>query len=188
MYPNPIFLECKEWTLNPIWEKKLEKYARGKSKKIQKISDYEYLINNQKVILSNDSKNNFLIIKDLILKKTRIITEQKNWDQIKSNNEKIFLIINYINECKLQYNLNNETLQKLFATIKLLIYLKLLNNDDFIYENNKIINIIPFKFTNNKFSYSIKEDVPKNKAKNINMNDKLITKYIDKFIKEFENS
>lgn len=157
----PVFLECCIYIKDPSWKNVFEDFAYG-------ICPYECFIS--KGYLCCNSKNkNFIYnikskkepklifeeIKKLLIEKLNILNKTcyKNiydeseedkiikWSKIKRKNIKDFLILNYLTENKINFNLSNHEVNKLQKIINIGIIFKTILSDDIIIKENKIHKI-----------------------------------------------
>jgi hypothetical protein len=168
----PIFLECLTFAEDIIWKNIFEDLAYGitpygtyisknflccsyKDKEFSyKIdtsmnaqvlyTDIYNLITKNLNILSNKEKNKKRL--DFTQIENDLKETQKSWSSIKKKNIKDILIEKYIIEMKNQFSLTIKQCKYLLSTIFIGFMLKILNNSDIVYENEKIVRINGIEF------------------------------------------
>lgn len=189
-YKYPIFIKCREWTCDPYWQNLLYEFANGNfDDDMNKIilNEKGFFINDKKIELTSDHKNNLLLLKkELSQKETNSIVE-KSWKQIKSKNEKISLIVRYVKKQKEKFNLSNTKCKELLSNIKLGLIFKIISNDDIDYRNNEIYHIDGIEFTQGNYSMNLTEIINREIVESKPKTQNSIEKSIDKYIKEINN-
>lgn len=183
---HPIFLECKNYTLDPYWKEKFDNFSRNKFP-----PGVRYDSNHQNLILKLDGKKTEIIalpIEDpaytfqimmkilqqrLNMRSNRDITLQKEemdefctqnacemdceWKKIKPKNLKEQLIMDYIAKLKEKYDLNNKEVKHVASVIQLGFYFRSLSQEDVEFSNGVITNIANLKFNKKTRQFSTPE-------------------------------
>lgn len=163
----PIFLECKEWTLDPFWQEIFVQCAMGKfPKELKLLKDGTLMINNGKlkeiISVQGDSLNLFKIMMDVFRVKLGILSDRdikkqkqsinierskvkqnvyQSWKDIKQKNTKDILILNFIVKYKQKFKLSDKESKNLYSMIKLALLFKTLTAEDIIVKDGKIDSI-----------------------------------------------
>lgn len=180
----PVFMKCREWTFDPYWQNLLENFANGIFTDNVRLDTTGFFINNKKIGLTTDYKNNLLILKKELSKKEKQQTEEKTWKQIKSKNEKLSLITRFVGKCKREYGLSNSKCKELLSKIKLGLIFKIISNEDIDYRNNEIFGINGIDFEMGDYQINLADIVCKEIAESKPKPQNLIEKSIDRYIKE----
>ena len=155
----PIFLECKEWTLDPYWQEVFINCSMGKFPKGLRMSkDGSLILFNGKTreIISLDGepldvfktmikifkeKMGLISDRDIVKQKKEIsILKEKlkegyegTWKQIKPKKTRNILLLNFVIDCKKEYNLTQKEAEKLMSLIRLGFIFKTISSDSIDY-------------------------------------------------------
>ena len=151
-YVFPIFLDCKEWTLNPFWIELFDNCALGLFPKGIKLLKNNILIISEEKQIDINGKNSFELYKimmDVFKNDLEIISDRdKNkqsfeiinlkkklkekynglWTDIKQKQNKNNLIMDFVINKKKEFNLNNIELKQLLTTIQIGFIFKKINS------------------------------------------------------------
>lgn len=167
---HPVFLECKNYTLDPYWKEKFDNFSRNRFP-----AGVKYDSNHQNLILKLDGKKTEIIAlpiddpaytfqimmkilqerlnmrsnRDIILQKEEldnfcnqnICDMDCEWKKIKPKNLKEQLIMDYIAKLKEKYNLNAKEVKNVASVIQLGFYFRSLSQEDVEFSNGVINNI-----------------------------------------------
>lgn len=171
-----IFLEISKHTPDPFWKCIFENISFGKMNKYFYIyGNTIYSTNkNRMFIYTINPKQDFKITShelcQLFMENTNIFSSKNNnektcaleqkraqknieqcWGNIKKKNIKETLIIDYINDMRIQYRLNWEQTKQLYNMIQLSFMLKCHNSSDIKLENGKIKHIDGIEYEDGNF-------------------------------------
>jgi len=167
---HPVFLECKNYTLDPYWKEKFDNFSRNKFPQ-----GIRYDSTHQNLILKLDNKKTEIvalpiddpaytfqtmmkILQDkLNMRSNRDVTLQKEemnnfcsqnvyemdceWKKIKPKNLKDQLIMDYIAKVKEKHNLNDKEVKNLVSIIQIGFQFRSLSQDDVEFSNGIITDI-----------------------------------------------
>jgi len=197
----PIFLECKEWTLDPYWKEIFDQCSLGKFPKGIKIKNNSIIVNiKEKEVFSLEGKSldvfktmmnifknklNLISDRDLSsqkkdveeLKESLKETYDGTWKQIRPKKIKDILLLNYVINCKYKYKLPPEKVNKLYSLIKLGLVFKTITSDDIDYSDGIIHNIEGINFDDDgQFSLEI-----------LNLEDEKYDKFVTEINKPYQH-
>ena len=169
----PVFLECCIYIKDASWKNVFEDFAYG-------ICPYECFISKGYLCCNSKNKNFIYNIKSkkdpkIIFEEIRkLLTEKLNilnktcyknmydeaeedkiikWSKIKRKNTKDFLILNYLSENKINFNLCNQEVNKLQKIINIGIIFKTILSEDIVLKEGKIEKIEGIDITHKKVIY-----------------------------------
>ena len=207
----PIFMECKELTLDPYWQDIFIQCSIGKFPKgIRMGKDGSINIFNGKIkeviSLSGDIIDIFKIMmgifkeklglisdRDIIDKKKEIKKLKKkikegyegSWKQIKPKYIKNTLLLNFVLNNKKKYDLSLSTAKKLLSMIRLSLIFKKIVSDDIHYVDGVIKRIEGLKFNKGIFTFTIS-----NNESNVKDTDKSselkFNHVVERYIKDYK--
>lgn len=208
----PIFLECCQFATDIFWENIFEDLAYGKSPYGTYISkdflccsyrnkDFSYKIEQKDPEVIFNELYNLLSEKLGLLSQSEKVKKRKafkdiennmkdtrkNWNDIKKKNIKELLIELYVTGIQTKHSLSTKQAKYLLSIIFIAIILKVITNNDIIYENNRIQHIEGIDFI--KKQIIIKRDLYKLEvsfAPNIVMDKKLMSDNWDKYLKDLK--
>ena len=186
---HPIFRECAEYTLDPFWRQVFEECARSRfprgtsinnageivyfrnrdnsytSYKLEKtpdviFKDLKKLFQNFLGFKSNQDRKDIRAELDDIC---RDLNESYNsgWKKIKKKKLKEPIIRKYILDLKEQYSLDDRETANVAQLIKLGFLFNWINNDDVLYENQRILDISTLRFDAEERIFELEEpDTP----------------------------
>ncbi len=208
----PIFLECKEWTLDPYWQEIFTQCSVGKFPKgLRMTKDGSLIVFNGKTreIVSLDAepfdvfqimmkifKEKLCLISDRDIKKQKKEVQklkeelkegyQGTWKQIKPKQIKNTLLLNFVIASQKKYNLSQKDAERLLSTIKLGFIFKTITSDDVDYSDGVIngINGLTF-YENGTFELNILDSSEEKLEKTIESSK--ISTIVEKYIKEYKS-
>ena len=208
----PIFLECCQFATDIFWENIFEDLAYGKSPYGTYISkdflccsyrnkDFSYKIEQKDPEVIFNELYNLLSEKLGLLSQSEKVKKRKafkdiennmkdtrkTWNDIKKKNIKELLIELYVTGIQTKHSLSTKQAKYLLSIIFIAIILKVITNNDIIYENNRIQHIEGIDFI--KKQIIIKRDLYKLEvsfAPNIVMDKKLMSDNWDKYLKDLK--
>lgn len=211
----PIFLECKEWTLDPYWQDIFTACSIGKfpkGLKIDKNGSLYVSIGDKKQIVSldNDPFDVFqtmtnIFRNDLGMKSDKDLKTQKEdikelkkkiketysgtWKSIRPKKTKNILVLNYVLDCKEKYQMTDKEAKMLYSKINLAFIFKSINHSDVVYFNGKIHKIKKVRFDKNgKYHINIYNNSSDDKIEKTQTSDaNKISQTMERYLKEFKN-
>lgn len=172
-YKYPIFLDCKNFTIDTFWLQIFDDCSKGKFPKGSGIDSKGiniYFKNSKKYISYKIKSNPEQIYKDLkklfleqlnikSQKDREIIKNEINdicqdyhencndkWNQIRKKKVKDPIIRRYILDLKKEYNLENKETLHLSQIIKLGFLFNWITNDKVVYEDQRILDITSLQY------------------------------------------
>jgi len=203
----PIFLECKEWTLDPHWESILTNCANGIFPKGMKIGKDCFIVNKDTFPIVADSLENFKTLMNIFKNKLSLSPKKntkpeildiynklqqeydKEWRFIKIKKIKQDLLLKFVVECKQKYNLSLDKTKKLLALVNIALLIKTLDSDDISYSDGKIHSIKGLIFENNDFVFNEEYDGYQLASERLVSGAGLdkISQVLDRYIKDYKN-
>ena len=206
----PIFLECKEWTLDPYWQEIFIQCSMGKFPRgLRMVKDGSLVVFSGKtreiVSLEGETldifKTMIKIFKEKLgLVSDRDIQKQKKevlelkkklkegcggtWKQIKPKQIRNVLLLNFVINCQKKYNLPQKITDQLASYIRLGFIFKTITSDDINYSDGIIHSINGLKFYNQNFKLNIFNKSEEKLEKSIESNK--INQVFERYIKDYK--
>ncbi len=212
-----VFLDCRQWTLDPYWQEIFYQCSIGKFPKGLFMSKDGSLIvytKGQKEIVSIDGtsldifqvmmkifkeKLNLVSNRDVKKQKKEILLLKEKlkesyggtWKQIKPKKIRNSLLLNFVIDCKHKYKLSSVKIKQLFSVIKLGFIFKSINSDDIDYSHGKIHKIKGLTFFKNQDTYDFNFDIFSASSDEYNKLEKSLDakqkNIIENYIKEYKS-
>ena len=203
----PIFMQCREYTLDEYWQDVFGSCAQGKFPKGMRMENSSTLCiyngKNAKDLFSLPREENevFKFMMDKFksrgmrsdletdnemrdIQSSKSITEVLNdvniWKEIKSKKIKEALILDYVHRVKKLFDFSAIQSQKLLATINIGFTTKNLTSDDVTLEDGKVKNIRGLKITKDDFFLTPQKNIRPERPQDPNKP----TLWLEKYIKE----
>lgn len=209
----PLFEECATYTVDPYWREIFENCARGKFPKNTKFDAATSTFHiktaktNDVFAIPNDSLNAFKIITNVLRDKAKLrssrdlqLTKEEmdivrqghdceindDWKKIKNKSTKEYLLVEFAQHLRKQYQLTASTATKILSSLNLAFQLKSLTPNDVEMLNGRITRIHGFEINENrKISIrSIPSANTRSSDATVTLSDKY-TNAIDRYVRDY---
>lgn len=210
----PIFLECKEWTLDPFWQDMFEQCANGKFPKGIKMSkdgSINIFTNKSRETIAISSepfdtfqtmmvifKEKLGLVSDRDIKKQKkelILLKEKlkegysgTWKQIRPKKIRDNLLLDFVISCSHEYNLSKKDTEKLYSIINLGISFKSITSDMIDYSDGTVHGIDGLEFDEKgNFTFDIFDSENDKLEKSVVEIDR-VTQTVERYIKDYKSN